>query len=284
MLPALAAGAYRYRFTVDGVATSDPANPATSESNGNAWSLFYVAGAALMDTQRVAHGSVAEVHYHSTALGRTRRMHVYTPPGYERNRDAYPVFYLLHGAFDGDDSWSTVGRAGFILDNLIAAGDARPMIVVMPDGHTSRFGGGGAAGLNMADFVREFNADIKPYVETTYRIRTGRAATAIAGLSMGGAQTLDIAVGDLKSYGYVGVFSSGVFGIADNADWENGIAPSSTTPRSNATSSSSGSRRARTISYSTRRKRRSRCSRSTASTSSTKNRPAATLGSTGEST
>ena len=222
MLPALAAGAYRYRFTVDGVATSDPGNPATSESNGNAWSLFYVAGAALMDTQRVAHGSVAEVHYHSTALGRTRRMHVYTPPGYERNRDAYPVFYLLHGAFDGDDSWSTVGRAGFILDNLIASGDARPMIVVMPDGHTSRFGGGGAGGLNMADFVREFNADIKPYVETTYRIRTGRAATAIAGLSMGGAQTLDIAVGDLKSYGYVGVFSSGVFGIADNADWENG--------------------------------------------------------------
>ena len=143
MLPALAAGAYRYRFTVDGVPTADPGNPATSESNGNAWSLFYVPGAPFMDTQRVAHGSVAEVHYFSTALGRTRRMHVYTPPGYEKNRDTYPVFYLLHGAFDGDDSWSTVGRAGFIVDNLIAAGDARPMIVVMPDGHTSRFGGGG---------------------------------------------------------------------------------------------------------------------------------------------
>jgi enterochelin esterase family protein len=171
-----------------------------------------------MDTQRVAHGSVAEVHYFSTALGRTRRMHVYTPPGYEKSRDTYPVFYLLHGAFDGDDSWSTIGRAGFIVDNLIASGDARPMIVVMPDGHTARFGGGG--GLNTADFVREFMADIKPYVESTYRIRKGRAATAIAGLSMGGAQTLDIAFGDLESYGYVGVFSSGVFGIANNSDWE----------------------------------------------------------------
>jgi enterochelin esterase-like enzyme len=220
MLPALAPGAYRYRFTVDGVPTADPANPATSESNGNAWSLFYAAGAPFMDTQRVAHGAVAEVHYFSTALGRTRRMHVYTPPGYEKNRDAYPVFYLLHGAFDGDDSWSTVGRAGFIVDNLIAAGDARPMIVVMPDGHTSRFGGTGG-GLNTADFVSEFSADIKPYVESTYRVRNGRADTAIAGLSMGGAQTLDIAFGDLASYGYVGVFSSGVFGIANNSDWEN---------------------------------------------------------------
>ena len=221
MLPTLAAGAYRYRFSIDGVPTGDPSNPATSESNSNAWSLFYVPGAPFMDTQRVAHGSVAEVHYFSTALGRTRRMHVYTPPGYEKSRDTYPVFYLLHGAFDGDDSWPTVGRAGFIVDNLIASGDARPMIVVMPDGHTSRFGGGGAGGLNMADFVREFTTDIKPYVENTYRIQRGRASTAIAGLSMGGAQTLDIAFGDLKSYGYVGVFSSGVFGIADNADWEN---------------------------------------------------------------
>ena len=174
MLPALAAGAYRYRFTVDGVPTSDPSNPATSESNGNAWSLFYVSGAPFMDTQRIAHGSVSEVNYFSTALGRTRRMHVYTPPGYEKSRDAYPVFYLLHGAFDGDDSWPTVGRAGFIIDNLLASGDARPMIVVMPDGHTARFGGTGG-GLNTADFVKEFTTDIKPYVESTYRIRTGRA-------------------------------------------------------------------------------------------------------------
>jgi enterochelin esterase-like enzyme len=219
MLPALAAGAYRYRFSVDGVPTADPNNPATSESNGSAWSLFYVPGAPFMDTQRVPHGAVAEVHYFSTALNRTRRMHVYTPPGYDRNRESYPVLYLLHGAFDGDDSWSTVGRAGFIVDNLLAAGEAEPMIVVMPDGHTERFGGIGG-GLNTADFVREFNADIKPHVERTYRARTARADTAIAGLSMGGAQTLDIAFADLSAYGYLGVFSSGVFGIAEDSSWE----------------------------------------------------------------
>lgn len=219
VLPSLAAGAYRYRFTVDGVPTADPNNPATSESNGNAWSLVYVPGASFMDTQRVPHGAVAEVHYFSTTLNRTRRMHVYTPPGYDRNRESYPVLYLLHGAFDGDDSWSTVGRAGFIVDNLIAAGEAEPMIVVMPDGHTERFGGI-AGGLNTADFVREFNADIKPHVERTYRARTARADTALAGLSMGGAQTLDIAFGDLAAYGYLGVFSSGVFGIAEDSSWE----------------------------------------------------------------
>jgi enterochelin esterase family protein len=219
-LPSLESGAYRYRFDVDGVATTDPSTPLTSQANGNAWSLFYVPGAKLMDSQQVPHGAVAEVTYHSTVIGRDRRMHVYTPPGYERGRDSYPVLYLLHGAGDSDDAWSTVGRAGFILDNLIAAGDAVPMIVVMPDGHTAPFSIGVGRSLNIADFVREFTADIKPHVEASYRVRGERASTAIAGLSMGGAQTLDIAIGNLDDYAYVGVFSSGVFGIGDNANWE----------------------------------------------------------------
>src|SRR5262249_57005584 len=88
------------------------------------------------------HGAVGSGHYNSTPLGGIRRMHVYTPPGYESGRDRYPVFYLLHGASDVDDSWSSVGRAGFILDNLIAANKAKPMIVVMPSGHVN---GAGAA-------------------------------------------------------------------------------------------------------------------------------------------
>jgi enterochelin esterase-like enzyme len=221
--PKLASGAYRYRFDVDGVPTADPVNSATSQSNGNVWSLFYVPGAKLFDEQRVPHGAVAAVHYFSSALGKDRRMHVYTPPGYERDRASYPVFYLLHGAFDSDDSWSTVGRAGFILDNLITSGAARPMIVVMPDGHTGRFTPGPAAGprsLNMEDFVREFTADIKPYVESHYRALTDRRSTAIAGLSMGGMQTLDIAFGDLSKFAYVGVFSSGVFDVRESSQWE----------------------------------------------------------------
>lgn len=219
--PELASGAYRYRYVVDGVPTNDPENPATSRSNTMSWSLFYVPGAEWMDEQRVPHGAVAAVPYYSSALGRPRRMHVYTPPGYERGRETYPVFYLLHGAFDSDDAWPSVGRAGFIIDNLIAEGRAKPMIVVMPDGHTSRIVPG-IRSLNVDDFVRDFNTAIKPYVETHYRVETDRASTAIAGLSMGGFQTLDIAFGDLSEYAYVGVFSSGVFNVGESTEWEDG--------------------------------------------------------------
>ena len=114
-------GAYRYNFNVDGVATIDPRSPSISESNANVWSLVYVPGADFMDAKNVPHGSVASVNYFSTALNAWRRLHVYTPPGYETNGEKYPVFYLLHGAGDNDHSWTSVGRANFILDNLIAA-------------------------------------------------------------------------------------------------------------------------------------------------------------------
>lgn len=209
------AGAYRYSFDVGGVPTTDPGNPLTSESNANTWSLVHVPGAELFDTGDVPHGSIAEVLYASSTLKRPRRAHVYTPPGYESGKGEFPVLYLLHGAFDSDDSWSTVGRAGFILDHLIAQGKARPMIVVMPTGHTGRFtfGAPNALDRQVDEFSRDFLTDLKPYIEKSYRLRRGRAHTALAGLSMGGAQTLNIAIPNLKDYGYVGVFSSGVFGI-----------------------------------------------------------------------
>src|SRR5262245_8445338 len=139
-------GAYRYNFNVDGVATIDPRSPFTSESNANVWSVVYIPGSDFMDTKNVPHGAVGAVHYYSTALETWRRMHVYTPPGYEINNEKYPVFYLLHGAGDSDDSWTSVGRANFILDNLIAAKRAKPMIVVMTAGHTSR-----AQGIGIGD-------------------------------------------------------------------------------------------------------------------------------------
>jgi enterochelin esterase family protein len=219
-LEALAPSAFRYNFNVDGVTTLDPSNRLTSESTGNAWSLFFVPGESFMDTARVPHGAVSEINYFSSTFDRHRRMHVYTPPGYQAGRKRYPVFYLLHGAGDSDDSWSTVGRAGFILDNLIAAGSAEPMIIVMTDGHPpAREGGPG--GMQIAEFAEEFAADIKPFIEDQYRVRKGREHTAIAGLSMGGAHTLEIAINDLDQYGYIGVYSSGVFGIADSDDFEN---------------------------------------------------------------
>src|SRR2546421_543122 len=136
----LPAGAYRYVFVVDGLTVVDARNPATSQTNTTVYSLAVVPGSDLFDTKNVPHGAVAAVHYNSTALGGIRRMHIYTPPGYEAGRDRYPVFYLLHGAGDVDDSWTSVGRAGFILDNLIASGKAKPMIVVMPAGHVNGAG------------------------------------------------------------------------------------------------------------------------------------------------
>jgi enterochelin esterase family protein len=226
----VAGGAYRYNFNVDGVAVIDPRNPSTSESNANTWSLVYVAGSEISDTKDVPHGAVAQVTYYSQTLKRFRRMHVWTPPGYEKGDGKYPVLYLLHGALDCDASWSTVGRAGFILDNLIAAGKARPMIVAMPAGHTGpfRFGPPGDRSFErqMDEFGDDFAKDLRPYVEKNYRVRLDRAHRAIAGLSMGGAQALNIAFARLDDYGYIGVFSSGIFGIAGgfgkgpNTQWE----------------------------------------------------------------
>jgi enterochelin esterase-like enzyme len=212
-------GAYRYNFTVDGVAVMDPRNPGTAESNTNSWSLFYVPGSDSMDAKNVPHGAVAEVTYFSTALNRFRRMHVYTPPGYELGKGKFPVFYLLHGAGDCDDAWTSVGRAGFIVDNLLAAKKAKPMIIVMPAGHTSAasFGGGGRGATTPGqtprdEFTEDFMKDVMPYVESHYRVLTARADRAIAGLSMGGSQTLNIAIPHLDKFAYVGVYSSGLLG------------------------------------------------------------------------
>ena len=213
----LDSGAYRYNFNVDGVATIDPRNPSISESNNNVWSLVYVPGSDLFDSKGVPHGAIAEVTYKSSALGRDRRMHVYTPPGYQNGRDRYPVFYLLHGAGDNDDSWTTVGRAGFILDNLIAAQKARPMVVVMPAGHASSAQANVVGRSATDDFVNDFVKDVMPYVEKNYRVLTDRPNTAIAGLSMGGMQALEVAIPRLERFAYIGVYSSGLIGAFPNA-------------------------------------------------------------------
>ena len=172
-----------------------------------------------------------------------------------RTGKAVPVFYLLHGAGDSDDAWSSVGRAGFILDNLIAAGKAKPMIVVMPAGHTRAVPFGGPPPPPVAppadEFEQEFLKDIMPSVEKNYRVLADRKHRAIAGLSMGGGQTLNLAIPHQDKFAYVGVFSSGLFGAfpipaarvtrspltasarspweeqhlaeLDNADWKKGL-------------------------------------------------------------
>lgn len=216
----IAPGAYRYLFSVDGLDMVDPRNPNVSESNMNVWSLLVVPG-DYSEIRNVPHGAVAEVTYFSTALQCFRRMHVYTPPGYELNSKVYPVFYLLHGAYDCDDVWTTEGRAGFIMDNLIAENQAKPMVIVMPDGHVGPY----YAGMQIDTtreapaklFAEDFMTDILPYIEQNYRVGHTQDLRAIAGLSMGGDQTLDIAISHLDMFAYIGIFSSGVFALrADN--------------------------------------------------------------------
>ena len=206
-------GIYRYTFNVDGVSTTDPRNPLTSQSLTHSSSLYEVPGADFMEYKAgVPHGAIAAVYYDSSAIPGGRRMHVYTPPGYEAGTARLPVLYLLHGGGDSDDSWGTVGRAGAILDNLIAGGKVAPMIVVMPAGHTStefRL----TRGIRMGHdaFNDDLTKVIVPFIDAHYRTVADRDHRAIAGLSMGGVQALNIALADATDFAYVGVFSSGWF-------------------------------------------------------------------------
>lgn len=209
----IAPGTYRYTFTVDGVSTTDPRNPLTSQSLTHSSSLYDVPGSDFTEYRAgIPHGAIAAVYYDSSATGGERRMHVYTPPGYESGSARLPVLYLLHGGGDSDDSWSTVGRAGAILDNLIAAGKAVPMIVVMPAGHIStefRLTPGVRMGHDA--FNDDLTKVVLPFVDAHYRTVADRNHRAIAGLSMGGLQALNIALDDSADFAYVGIFSSGWF-------------------------------------------------------------------------
>ena len=202
---------YIYWYDVEGVAVADPRNNRPRVNMSTVRSLLEVPGTAsdFFAERAVPHGQVAAVHYQSKALGVPRRMQVYTPPDYATSSQRYPVLYLLHGGGDNDLSWLMAGRANFILDNLIAAGKAKPMIVVMPAGHTPP----GQAGAAAPDaFARDLLGDVVPYVERNYRTLPGREHRAIAGLSMGGQQTLNIGLPNLDRFSHLGVFSSGWFG------------------------------------------------------------------------
>ncbi|WP_138993740.1 esterase [Larkinella sp. C7] len=210
---------YTYTLTVDGVRTMDPKNPVIKQGISSLENVMALpgAGTVFQDNRPVPHGELRQVWYQSNTLGMARRMHVYTPPGYEKGTTKYPVFYLLHGGGDDDSGWPTVGRAGFILDNLLAAGQAKPMIVVMPNGSmplppSSGMPNPDAMQKMRALFADELLKEIMPYVEKTYRTQPNRENRAIAGLSMGGFQTLDVALSRPELFNYVGVFSSGFFG------------------------------------------------------------------------
>jgi enterochelin esterase-like enzyme len=205
-------GAYRYNFNVDGISVVDPENSSISESNTHVCSIMVVPGSEYMDTKDVPRGAIAQITYYSKSLGKFRRMHIYTPPGYEKSKEKYPIFYLLHGYSDNDNSWPTVGRAGFILDNMIAAGKIKPMVVIMPALHTTTNMARGngvlqSVGQRGDQFTEDFLNDIMPYAETHYRVFTDRTNRAMAGLSMGGMTTHRIAMANLDKFSYIGLFS-----------------------------------------------------------------------------
>lgn len=198
---------YSYNFVVDGVATVDPQNPVLKIGTRTTQSLLDVPGdpPLFFEERIVPRGTVHLHRYDSKTLGITRGLNVYTPPGYDTAPKAeYPVFYLLHGAGDNERGWSTIGRANVILDNLIAEGKAVPMIVVMPDGHAPV-----TEGVDNP-FKDDLIEEIIPYVEARYRTKKGADSRALAGLSMGGFQTLDIGISRQDLFAWVGVFSGGI--------------------------------------------------------------------------
>ncbi|MFM7322465.1 MAG: alpha/beta hydrolase-fold protein [Armatimonadota bacterium] len=202
-------GAYRYRFVVDGVETLDPANGATAESLGNAWSLVLVAGSPLFDLRDVPHGAVSRIPYRSTVVDGWRRAHVYTPPGYESGKGTFPILHLLHGSGDTDDAWTSVGRAAMVFDNLIADGKMVPAIVAMPAGHTRPAGTPAPDG----EFVRDFLECWQPLVESRFRVRRTARTRAVAGLSMGGFHSMELLAARPDDFGTVGIFSAGIGGL-----------------------------------------------------------------------
>jgi enterochelin esterase family protein len=219
---------YSYSLVVDGVRTLDPKNAMIKQGVTSVDNMFFVPGseAAYQDNGAVPHGEMRKVWYQSSTLGEQRRLHVYTPPGYDSGKAKYPVFYLLHGGGDEDSGWSTIGRAGFILDNLIAAKKAKPMIVVMPNGSLPRPPVVPGAPPNPAAnaafqerFASELLKDVVPFVEKNFRVLTGSANRALAGLSMGGGQTMRTVALHPDQFGYVGVWSAGV-AVATTADFE----------------------------------------------------------------
>ena len=214
----LAPELYSYRFYADGVELQDPSNWHRSRDVRSFMSTFIISKQEgdqgyLYKNNNVPHGNIQQIWYDSPVLGMSRRMSVYTPAGYEKGGN-YPVLYLLHGMGGDEDAWLTLGRASQVLDNLIAAGKAVPMIVVMTNGHADNdaspeFTALEQRGRQKASFEESF-PEIKQYIEKNFRVKKGADNTAMCGLSMGGFHTFHISLMNPGMFGYLGLFSAAV--------------------------------------------------------------------------
>jgi len=212
-----------YNFRVNGVSIPDPSNPAIKPvpPGFNISSFVEVPGdsPAFYDARPVPHGDVRMVLYESKAMGVTRWLWIYTPPGYDKSGARYPVLYLLHGNGEAENGWVVNGRANIVLDNLIADRSAVPMIVVMPQGHALQGAGvgplvriAGETGMFSERFPRDLLEDVIPLVEKNYRVRADADHRAVAGLSMGGGQALTIGLANTDRFRYVLGFSAAIDG------------------------------------------------------------------------
>ena len=220
---------YEYSFVVDGVGMLDPSNPARIPNLLSADSEVHVPGPASLpwEVNDVPHGVIHHHFYKSAIIGDNRDYYVYTPPGYDpAAAKLYPVLFLLHGFSDDASAWTVVGRANVILDNLIAQRKAKPMLIVMTLGYgapeiVSRRGTGAFRDpslrqRNMDRFRDALFTEVMPQVENTYRVSKDRDERAIAGLSMGGAESLYTGLNAIDRFAWVGSFSAG--GLGENFD------------------------------------------------------------------
>lgn len=225
--PPLRSELYSYTFAVDGVRMCDPSNVYINRDVASVMNILIVDGdrGDLYKVNDVPHGSVKRCWYDSPTLGKQRRMTVYTPAGYEQGKEKYPVLYLLHGAGGDEEAWMTLGRTSQIMDNLIAEGRCRPMIVVMTNGNPWQQAAPGESAAGMVQPAMKFDpsqksfeeafGDVMTYVESNYRTIRKKEARAVAGLSMGGGHSFNISRMYPDKFDYVGLFSAAVRNVED---------------------------------------------------------------------
>jgi enterochelin esterase-like enzyme len=205
-------GFHYYSLLIDGVPVADPASE-TFYGMGRMASGIEIpfAGGGYYAIKNVPHGDLRINRYYSSVTGTWRQFLIYTPPGYDNSNEQYPVLYLLHGGGEDERGWAKQGKTDLILDNLIAEKKAKPMLIVMMDGNVSSGGLAGFGEQSLRTFENEIKQSVIPFVEKSYRVAAGANNRALAGLSMGGLQTLYAGIKNTNMFSYLGVFSSGWF-------------------------------------------------------------------------
>lgn len=227
----LASDMYEYRFILDSTLMLDPNNNEVTRDGSIVENRLLVPGKLgdLLSVRNVPHGNVSAIWYSSPTLGKTRRMYVYTPPGYETGKAKYPVLYLLHGGGGDEDGWISRGRANYIIDNLIDSKEAVPMIVVITNGNPDAVAApldrplgsntkdlSGIGGMASHRFEESLVKDVLPFVEKNYRVISDADHRALSGFSMGGYQTQNITNDHPDMFKYIGVMSMGLFSSFGN--------------------------------------------------------------------